>query len=312
MATTGNAPIATAANASVGTEFSVAASSLFSINDADGDAITRYEFWDDGGTAPVSGHFAIDGVAQASGVAIPVDAADLGHVTYVGGENPGSETVWVRAADAAGFGPWQSWTMNTTIRFQEVVGTAGNESYGVPLGVDKIYMGLGGGDAFFATSGDEVMLMGGTGSDNYWTGSVTNAFVIVYENGNSASDFIQPGLILGFESVSPDPLLATIDSRHLLLGDASSSRLVLVIDWQQPANRIETWLLGGDPEIVGSGNFDYAGFAQFVASLDVPNITFADLVEADPVGLAGFSSSVFNEMINFYATRENALASMGS
>jgi hypothetical protein len=48
-------PVAAASNASLLTNEAVLASSLFSVSDADGDAIARYEFWDDASTAAATG-----------------------------------------------------------------------------------------------------------------------------------------------------------------------------------------------------------------------------------------------------------------
>jgi hypothetical protein len=112
MTTTGSAPVVTASNRGVHTNQSVLGSSLFSVNDPDADAIVSYEFWDSG-TGASSGHFTIGVVPQAQNVAIPTSAANLDQVSYAGGSVDGSETVWVRAEDATGFGAWVSWNMTT-------------------------------------------------------------------------------------------------------------------------------------------------------------------------------------------------------
>ena len=54
----------------------IAASSLFSVSDADGDAITKYQFWDST-SDPLSGHFVVGGVAQGTNQYIDVTAAQL-------------------------------------------------------------------------------------------------------------------------------------------------------------------------------------------------------------------------------------------
>ncbi|WP_050632145.1 hypothetical protein, partial [Bradyrhizobium viridifuturi] len=68
------APVVTAPNvtASHG-QLSVLASSLFSVSDAENDAITQYAFWDTGG----NGHWVVNGVAQAANTEIDVAAANL-------------------------------------------------------------------------------------------------------------------------------------------------------------------------------------------------------------------------------------------
>src|ERR1043166_5149863 len=112
MTTQGSALVVSAADRSVHINQSLAASTLFSVSDADGDAITRYEFWDSG-ASPTSGHFALANTPQPYNQTISVTAANLGQLTYVGGNGAGSETLWVRADDGTGFGAWVSWTMST-------------------------------------------------------------------------------------------------------------------------------------------------------------------------------------------------------
>nr|WP_207855820.1 calcium-binding protein [Sulfurisoma sediminicola] len=104
------APTVSAANATVGLNASVAASTLFSVADGDGDVATKYEFWDDvnGG-----GHFAKAGVAQAAGTAISVSAAELADTAYVGADTTATERVWARAWDGQAWSAWTSWNMTS-------------------------------------------------------------------------------------------------------------------------------------------------------------------------------------------------------
>jgi hypothetical protein len=85
----------------------VAASSLFSVSDADSDAIVQYEFWDD---VAGGGTFALNGVALGNNP-IPVSAAQLADLEYAAGATPGTEQVWVRASDGIGWGAWKAWNM---------------------------------------------------------------------------------------------------------------------------------------------------------------------------------------------------------
>ena len=71
------APVVSASDYSLSRGQVVGASSLFSVSDTDGDAITQYQFWDST-AASTSGHFVVDGVAQGVGQAIDVSAAQLG------------------------------------------------------------------------------------------------------------------------------------------------------------------------------------------------------------------------------------------
>ena len=81
---------------------SIAASTLFSARDPNGDAITKFEF-NDGTSDLVSGHpsayFLLNGVQPAS--TFEVQAPDLVRLSYVAGYNTGTELVSVRAFDGA-------------------------------------------------------------------------------------------------------------------------------------------------------------------------------------------------------------------
>jgi hypothetical protein len=85
-----------------------------SASDADGDAVTKYTFWD-GGTGSSSGYFWTPSNAHhAAGAEITVDAADLDSVWFRGGQAAGSETLWVRAFDGKDWGAWDSFNFSTT------------------------------------------------------------------------------------------------------------------------------------------------------------------------------------------------------
>jgi hypothetical protein len=67
-----SAPAVTVSNARAVHGESFAASSLFGVSDADGDAITKYAFWDIG---TGGGHLSLNGVAQGTNQEIDVTAA---------------------------------------------------------------------------------------------------------------------------------------------------------------------------------------------------------------------------------------------
>jgi hypothetical protein len=100
------------------------ASSLFSVSDADGDAIIKYQFWDS--TAdPASGHWVVDGVAQTTSVAIDVTAAQLAQTTFQSGS--GTDDLWVRANDGTDWGAWQEFHVTAPVDAKPVV-TGGDVS----------------------------------------------------------------------------------------------------------------------------------------------------------------------------------------
>jgi hypothetical protein len=69
MAPINHAPVVTASDQAVAHGANIAASSLFSVSDADRDVMTRYQFWDSTADA-ASGHFVVNGAAQGAGQTI--------------------------------------------------------------------------------------------------------------------------------------------------------------------------------------------------------------------------------------------------
>jgi Ca2+-binding RTX toxin-like protein len=96
------APVETVANVALNKgQSTIAASSLFTASDPDGDTITKYAFWN---TGAGGGHFMLNGVAQGSGQEIDVSAAQLAQLSYQAGS--GADTLWVRANDGYVWGAW--------------------------------------------------------------------------------------------------------------------------------------------------------------------------------------------------------------
>ena len=116
-----HAPVVATGDTSLGLNQSVAASSLFTVFDADRTAITKFQFWDDNATAgtaddhpavDTSGHFVVNGQTQTTGQAIDVLASDLASASYVAGATEGgTDLLWVRAFDGASWSDWQPFTV---------------------------------------------------------------------------------------------------------------------------------------------------------------------------------------------------------
>ena len=94
-----NAPTVTAPNQTASSSQVLAASSLFTANDADGDSLL-YFFYDNS-AAPTSGHFEINGVAQATGTTFAVTQAQLAQTTFVAGTT--GDDLFVNAWDGVVF-----------------------------------------------------------------------------------------------------------------------------------------------------------------------------------------------------------------
>jgi serralysin len=114
-------PVVTANNVALGTgNASVAASSLFSATDPDGNPIATFAFEDTG-----SGHFVFNGVAQANNQEIDVTAAQLSQLSYQSAPGSSVDTVQVRVSDGT---LWSGWTSFTVTAPPVVIQTDGSTS----------------------------------------------------------------------------------------------------------------------------------------------------------------------------------------
>jgi VCBS repeat-containing protein len=119
--------VVTASNVTLSADHTaVAASSLFSVTDPDGDAITAYAFEDTG-----SGHFVLNGVVEPNNQEIDVTAAQLSQLTYQGSLGA-IDTLQIRAEDSSSiWGQWTSFTVTTPLVIQTDVSTSLVEVAGI-------------------------------------------------------------------------------------------------------------------------------------------------------------------------------------
>ena len=136
----------------------------------------------------------------------------------------------------------------------DIIGTPGNDTL-TGSNLDFIY-GLAGDDLLslseditsnslenIALSGQintqitpQSFLFGGSGSDTYLSRNNVQTFVL--ENGNSSSD------TLVTESITlsdPNSVFFEFDNRHLVMQNNLTGESLLLIDWQNPENRIENF-----------------------------------------------------------------------
>ena len=83
---------------------SVSASSLFSVTDAEGDAITRYRFFD--GTTG-NGRFILGGAAQSELINLEITAAQLASMSYQTSTTGAGDVLWVQAFDGYDWSDWK-------------------------------------------------------------------------------------------------------------------------------------------------------------------------------------------------------------
>jgi hypothetical protein len=115
----------------------IAASSLFSVSDADNDTIIAYQFWDS--TAdPTSGYWVVGGVAQLAGRAIDVTPAQLAGATFQSGS--GSDDLWIRASDGIAWSAWTEFHVNAPIDLGPTVSVANlNASHGLSFAGSALF-----------------------------------------------------------------------------------------------------------------------------------------------------------------------------
>ena len=131
------APVVTAGNVTLGTgQTSVAASSLFSAVDPDGNSIATYAFMDTG-----PGHFVLNGVVEPNNQEIDVTAAQLSQLTYQSIPGSAPDTLEVRVNDGT---LWSNWTSFTVTPPLVVIQTDGATSL-VQVGANYFFNPVGGG-----------------------------------------------------------------------------------------------------------------------------------------------------------------------
>jgi hypothetical protein len=91
------------ANVTVSNSNPVAASTLFTASDGDGDPIVQYDFWDSG---QAGGHWFNGNQQLPNNQNNFVPGSQLSQITYQGGA--GTETIYERANDGTQFSAWAS------------------------------------------------------------------------------------------------------------------------------------------------------------------------------------------------------------
>ncbi|MBR1270570.1 hypothetical protein JQ629_24145 [Bradyrhizobium sp. AUGA SZCCT0222] len=114
VTSTNATPVATISDQSLHVNTWKQVSTLLSYSDADGDAATKYQFWDSG-TSTTSAYFWTPTNSHwAANTTIEVSAADLANTWFQSGSAIGSETLWVRAFDGSDWGAWDTFTVTST------------------------------------------------------------------------------------------------------------------------------------------------------------------------------------------------------
>src|SRR5207302_984495 len=97
------APVTTASDVTAERGVSLDASSLFTVSDAENDTLPAFPTRRSSDLAS-SGHWVVNGVAQAANSTIDVAADQLAQTSFL--TNYGSDDLWVRANDGTSWGAW--------------------------------------------------------------------------------------------------------------------------------------------------------------------------------------------------------------
>ena len=118
----------------------------------------------------------------------------------------------------------------------------------------------------FGLDGDDVItssnngwyqfVIGGEGNDHYIINSP--GVMTIFDNGTSSNDIVEAS---GLGVYSLSTVFGTIDNRHLVAGDINSGQQLLIIDYQDNLNKIETIKLA-------DGTFTYSDIINFMSISD--------------------------------------------
>lgn len=291
-----HAPAVVATSGSIAASGTVAVSSLFSVTDSDGDAITKYEFWDSTGTAG-SGYVSVGGTGRGANTTISVSASQLSSVSFVGGSGGGSDQLWVRASDGTEWSDWTQWTMTTTAVVPPTASAShGTIGSGVSVAVSTLFTAGAGASAYeFWDSGTNddsgyfsvagVRQVPGTtisvSADRLavtaYTGGTANGSETVWvrvSNGSTWTDWTNWNMLVSDGVEAPT---VTGTSNHAVAAGASTAASGLFTantTGGRSAARYQFWDSGGGSD---SGYFAIDGVAQASGTL----------IEATPSQLSG-------------------------
>ncbi|MGB5709626.1 MAG: hypothetical protein WBM44_01760, partial [Waterburya sp.] len=191
--------------------------------------------------------------------------------------------------------------MITIGNFNEVIGTRGVDNL-TGSDLDALYSVAGNDTLGAVENTEDAILIGGSGDDLYEASN--NSTLIVVENGNDDNDV---GKATGVGFFKDTSFSLEIDNgRHLYAGDTESNQYYLVVDWQAPENRIETF----EAE---DGNFSYQDVVDNLRSSPgyQGSFTWEEAIaqEAFDLERLGLSIDTIDEAISQVNSRSAALES---
>ena len=156
--------------------------------------------------------------------------------------------------------------------------------------------GLDGDDVFTSSyNGEYQFVIGGEGNDHYIINSP--GVMTIFDNGTSSNDIVEAS---GLGVYSLSTVFGTIDNRHLVAGDINSGQQLLIIDYQDNLNKIETIKLA-------DGTYTYNEIINFM-SISQNNLGNYSWEDADQLGLVSENTNIINQQINFYKSEINNIS----
>ena len=152
--------------------------------------------------------------------------------------------------------------------FREKIGTHASNTLVARDG--EIVYSLKGRDRLRAASFSLPILVGGGGADTYI--STPNSLTVIMDNGSSNND----KLLLKTGDVN-SLFLAEVDNRHLFAFNDSSFEDILLIDWRQSRNRIETFQFPGETLSFGDVENNFRRHSGYLGNFSSSELGFDDL-----------------------------------
>lgn len=159
----------------------------------------------------------------------------------------------------------------------------------------SLYYGLEGDDTLRSPVGNSnsfpvVVAVGGVGNDVYTVSN--NSTLIIWDSSSSGSDrLVASGIPVSTGNTVNLNYGGIIDNRHLWVGNTASGQEVIILDWQNPRNRLETISLQ-------DGTFSYESIAAAIPTLNLPSYSWSSAVAAGlDLSSVGLNSSNVNTAI---------------
>jgi Ca2+-binding RTX toxin-like protein len=178
------------------------------------------------------------------------------------------------------------------LRYPELTGGTGNEA--INSTTYTAMLGLQGHDDFRGVSS---LAIGGSGNDYYYIGAPE---ILTIMDRSGLADAVVATAI-DFSRITTRAI--TLDSRHLFLFDTQSSQAMVLLDWQQPANHIETFVLSGVTYSYDQFAANVAGFGRYEGSFTWEGAQDAGYFLLGPEE----TTPALNESLDFYRAKSIAL-----